>query len=238
MDEESKPPTTFTVGPLGFYESDRMPFGLTNGPAIFQWLMETCLRDLILNWCRIYLDDIVTFSKDLASHLMKLEAVFQKLEPAGLKLEPSKCDLFCKQITCLGHISSQGIATDEKKIYVIKKWPTSTTATEVQSFLRFTMYYHWFIPKSADCLAPAWIDIWQKHRQEEGYHHLEWQVPPVDELKCLCTMVLILAYANFTKPFKLHINACGSGLGPVLYQVQDSGNDTIISYVSRSLTKA
>ena len=94
MDEESKPLTAFTVGLLGFYECKRMPFGLTNAPATFQRLMETCLGDLNLHWCIIYLDDIVIFSKDLASHLERLEAVFWKLEEAGLKLKPSKCELF------------------------------------------------------------------------------------------------------------------------------------------------
>ena len=94
MDEESKPLTTFTVGPLGFYECERMPFGLTNVPTMFQRLMENCLGDINLHWCIIYLDDIVIFSKDLASHLTRLEAVLQKLEGAGLKHKPSKCKLF------------------------------------------------------------------------------------------------------------------------------------------------
>ena len=85
MHEESKPLTAFTVGLLGFYEWERMPFGLTNTPATFQRLMETCLGDLNLHWCIIYLDDIVIFSKDLASHLKRLEAVFWKLGKAGLK---------------------------------------------------------------------------------------------------------------------------------------------------------
>ena len=57
MDEESKPQTAFTVGLLGFYECERMPFGLTNAPATFQRLMETCLGDLSLHWCIIYLDE-------------------------------------------------------------------------------------------------------------------------------------------------------------------------------------
>ena len=43
MGEESKPLTTFTVGLVGFYECERMPFGLTNIPTTFQRLMETCL---------------------------------------------------------------------------------------------------------------------------------------------------------------------------------------------------
>ena len=49
MDKESKPLTMFTMGPLGFYECDRMPFRLTNDPASFWQLMETCLRDLNFN---------------------------------------------------------------------------------------------------------------------------------------------------------------------------------------------
>ena len=107
-----------------------MPFGLTSAPATFQWLMETCLRDLNLNWCIIYLDDMVIFSKDLASHLEGLEAIIQKLEQAWLKLKHSKCELFHRQSSYLGHIvSAQGIATDEGKIDAIQKWPTPTSVT-------------------------------------------------------------------------------------------------------------
>ena len=90
MDEESKPFTAFTVGLLGFYECERMPFGHTNTPTTFQRLMETCLGDLSLHWCIIYLDNIIIFFKDPASHLERLEAVFWKLEEAGFKPKPSK----------------------------------------------------------------------------------------------------------------------------------------------------
>ena len=102
MDEEKNPLMAFMVGPLGFYECDRMPFGLTNAPATFKRLMETCLGDFNLHWCIIYLDDIVIFSKDPASQLKRLKAVFWKLEEAGLKLKPSKCELFWWQLAYLG----------------------------------------------------------------------------------------------------------------------------------------
>ena len=132
MDEDSKPVTAFTIGLLDFYECKSMPFGLTNAPVPFQRPMETCLGNLNLHWCIIYLDDIVIFSKDLASHLKRLKAVFQKLEEAGLKLKPSKCELFQWQLAYLGHvISTQGIATHEGKIEAIKNWPTHMNVTEV-----------------------------------------------------------------------------------------------------------
>ena len=148
MDEESKPLMSFTIGPLGFYKCDQMPFGLTNVPVTFQHLMKTCLGDLNLNWCIIYLDDIVILSKDSTCHLKRLDIMFQKMEQAGFKLKPCKCELFGWQITYLGHIvSDQGRTTNENKIEAIKDWSTLTNVTEVQRFLEFKGYYSQFILK-------------------------------------------------------------------------------------------
>ena len=43
MDEASKQYTAFTVGNLGFFKCDRMPFGLCNVLATFLWLMQNCM---------------------------------------------------------------------------------------------------------------------------------------------------------------------------------------------------
>ena len=241
MDVESKQLTAFTVGPLGFYECKRMPLGLTNAPATFQGLMETCLGDLNLHWCIIYLDDTVIFSKDLASHLERLEAVFQKLEEAALKLKPSKCELFWWQLAYLGHvISAKGVATDEGKIEAIRNWPTPTTVMVVQSFLGFTGYYCRFIPKFMQVAQPL-------HKLTSGENAgkkkaaIKWDSrcqQAFDDLKALCTTAPILAYANFSKPFKIHTDACGMGLGAVLYQTREDDTEAVIAYRSRSLSKA
>ena len=119
MDEESKPLTAFTVGPLAFYEYERMPFGFTNAPATFQHLMESCLGELHLSWCIIYLDDIIVFSRTPEERLKRLQGVFEKLAKAGLKLKSSKSEFFKSKITYLGHIvPAQGIETDPKKLRI------------------------------------------------------------------------------------------------------------------------
>ena len=116
MTEASKPLTAFTVGPLGLYECVQMPFGLTNAPATFQHLMETCLGEIHLKWCIIYLDDIIMLSKTLEEHIERLRGVFEKLLAAGLRLKPSKCEFFKSRVTYLGHtVSKNGIETDPKK---------------------------------------------------------------------------------------------------------------------------
>ena len=133
----------FTVGPLGFYKCDHMAFGLVNTPATFQRLIETCLGDLQLNWCLIYLNDIIVFSKVPKDHLVWFRAVFKNLKEGGLKLKPSKWDLFKKSLTCLGHrILERDVETDDSNIKEIHRWPTAKTVTEVRSFLGFMNYNH------------------------------------------------------------------------------------------------
>ena len=135
MDEASKSLTAFTIGLLGFYECDHMPFGLVNAQAVFQWQMETHLADLQLNVCFTFLNNIIVILKTPKDHLDWLRAVLRKLKEAGLKLKPNKCDFFKKLLTYLGHrISEGGIETDDSKIKVIHKWPTPKTVTEVKSF--------------------------------------------------------------------------------------------------------
>ena len=77
MEEDCKVLTAFTIRPLGFYECDRMSFGLTNAPATFQQLMQSCLGNLHFQNCIIYLDDIIIFSKTPEEHLGRLRAVFE-----------------------------------------------------------------------------------------------------------------------------------------------------------------
>ena len=79
MEEADKEKTAFTIGPLGFYECNRMPFGLCNAPATFQRLMENCLGDLNMQSCLIYLDDIVVFSRTFEEHVERLTKVFERL---------------------------------------------------------------------------------------------------------------------------------------------------------------
>ena len=96
-----------------------MPFGLTNAPVTFQRLM-TCLGELHLNWCIIYLDDIIVFSRTPEEHLHRLKAVFSNLRAAGLKLKPTKCDLFKQQINYLGHVvSKEGVSADPEEIKAV-----------------------------------------------------------------------------------------------------------------------
>ena len=54
-----------------------MPFGLCNGPATFQRLMDLLLVGIQWNSCLVYLDDIIVLGKTFEDHLKHLAQVFQ-----------------------------------------------------------------------------------------------------------------------------------------------------------------
>ena len=165
-----------------------------------------------MNWCIIHLDDIIIYSKDPASHLVRLEAMIQNLDATRLKLKPSKCKLFHKQITYLGPIIyTQEIATDPKKTKVIKKWPTPTTITEVGSFIGFTDYYCHLILQFTQIGWPLHTLTAGKNasRKKVSNHWMNGCHWSFEELKWQCTAVPVFAYTDFDKLFNLHTDACG-----------------------------
>ena len=110
MDEESKQYTAFTLGSMGLYECESMPFGLCNAPPTFQRLMQNCLGELNITYCLIYLDDVIVFSETPEEHLQRMRVVFDRLHEHGLKLKPSKCDVFKLEINYLAHhVSWKGV---------------------------------------------------------------------------------------------------------------------------------
>ena len=244
MAEECKAYTAFTCGPLGFYECDTMPFGATNAPATFQRLMHDCLGELNMNWCIVYLDDIIIFSDTKEEHLKRLEAVFQKLCAAGLKLKPSKCFFFKEEIEYLEHVvSGKGISTNPKKIEAVSKWPTPRTVYDVRSFLGFVGYYRRFIKNFSKITKPireviTGLENQSKRAAKKTY--IEWSDAAdtaFEQLKAMCVSTPILAYPNYQLPFTLHTDSSTDGLGAVLYQKQD-GKMRVIAYASRSVSKA
>ena len=146
MDKALKQYTTFTMGNLGFFECDRMPFGLCNALATFQWLMQNCIGELNFIYCLIYLDDLIMFSRTAEEHLHQLHVVFDCLRENNLKLKPSKCSLFQEEINYLAHqVSKEGIWPSNVNVKAIVEYAPPKTYTEIRAFLGLMGHYRQFI---------------------------------------------------------------------------------------------
>ena len=74
----------------GLFQFRRMPFGLQNGPSIFQRIMQGILSPYLWLFCLVYIDDIVVYSKSYKEHIKHLDLVLGAVEKAGITLSPSK----------------------------------------------------------------------------------------------------------------------------------------------------
>ena len=96
------------VTPLDKFEFARSPFGLTQAPAYFQWLINKVIKGLSFEFG--YLDDVLIHSPDIETHLQHMRILFQRLREADLKLKDSKCNYFKTHVQYLGHlVSGKGI---------------------------------------------------------------------------------------------------------------------------------
>jgi len=117
--------------------------------------MDTMLTGLNFDICLAYLYDIILFSRDLNSHLERLERFFARLQEANLKLKPSKCQVMQKEVTFLGFTVSQaGVGTDPSKIEAIQEWPVPTNLRQSRAFIGLCQYYRRFVLNFSEIAAP------------------------------------------------------------------------------------
>jgi hypothetical protein len=159
---------------LGLYHFLRMPFGLRNGPAIFQRVMQEILSPFLWLFCLVYIDDIVVYSKSFKEHIGHLDQVLGAIEQAGITLSPKKCHMFYSSILLLGHkVSRLGLSTHEEKVRAILDLKPPTKVSELQTFLGMIVYFSAFIPYYVSIARPLFHLLRKdtRWRWEETEHH-------------------------------------------------------------------
>ena len=240
MDKESKQYTAFTLGSMGLYECESIPFGLCNTPPTFQRLMQNCLGELNLTYCLIYLDDVIVFSEMPEEHLQRMQVVFDCLQEHGLKLKPSKCKVFKPEINYLAHhVSQKGVLPSKKNLESIAQCSPPDTYTKVKSFVDLVGHYRHIIKGFAKIAVPLY-DLTSRDNEDKKSEHVNLSpeaLEAFDHLKAACLQAPILAFLDFDKPFLLETDASGKGLGAVLSQKQADGWYHPIAYASHIMNE-
>ena len=144
LDESSKQYVTINTH-KGLYRYNRLPFGVSAAPAIFQRTMENLLQGM--PHVSIYLDDILVTGTSEADHLKTLDEVLNRLETAGLRLKQNKCAFLLPSVEYLGHrISAKGLQPTDEKVRAIEKAPTPSNVSQLRSFNGLVNYYCKFLP--------------------------------------------------------------------------------------------
>lgn len=125
-----------------------MPFGLRNAAQTQQRLMTEVLHGL--DYCFVYLDDILVASKTVVEHRAHLEEVFGRQNRYHLVVNIKKSQFGAETLDFLGHtVNSRGIIPLPSKVQAILDFPTPLEAWPLRGYLGMLNFYRRFIPNSA-----------------------------------------------------------------------------------------
>ena len=230
LDTESRLLTTF-ITPFGRFCFNRLPFGISSAPEIFQRMMSDVLEGLDGVIC--HMDDILIHSATLEEHNRQVRAVLQRLQEAGLTLN-DKCEFSKQKISFLGYIIDHtGLQADPEKTSAITEFPAPTNITELQRFMGMVNQLGKFIPGLAEITEP----MRQLLRKETAWHWGPHQDKSFQEVKVILISPQILAHYDVNHPTIIAADASNYGIGAVLLQVQEDGKRRPICYASRSLSE-
>lgn len=105
-----------------------------------------------LPFVRVYLDDVVIFSKTQEEHVDHILQVVERVPAHRLKVKVNKCSFAQTGVELLGHIIDRnGFRVDPKKVKEIQGTPPHTIVMKLRSFLGIAGYYRRFIRSFVAC---------------------------------------------------------------------------------------
>ena len=234
-DEESKPIVAFSYKGKR-YNFARMIMGHCDSSATFSKMMHRLLAFTNIQHLIYFLDDLLIGSKDVASHIDRLEVLLKQLESANLKLTPSKTSLLRKQVQYVGlTLSSRGININNDRVEAILKLPPPTSKKETQRVLGTLGYNRRFVRQYSAISKPLY-DLLRKDRK------FVWDAECQRSFEALKTAIgnnTTLCFPDVDDPdnsYQVEIDASQFGLASTLSQMIN-GKRRIVGYFSKSVPK-
>ena len=114
IDKADKEKTAF-VTHQGLFHYTQMPFGLRNAPATFQRAVDIILSSVKWQFCIVYIDDVIIFSKSVDKHLDHIDQVLTLLGDSGMSILLNKSFFMHREIEYLGRIIAPGELKSRKE---------------------------------------------------------------------------------------------------------------------------
>ena len=142
LDDSSKSLTAFSLD-YEIWEFNRLPFGLTNAPYSFQKAMSIHFGSF--KFIKIYLDDLLIFSKSEQEHYDHLLQFFQKASEVGISINFKKSSFFVSEVKYLGLIiNGKGTKADTSRIETIQEFKPKSKK-EIQKYMGLIQWFRPFI---------------------------------------------------------------------------------------------
>ena len=207
LSEESRSLTTF-ITPFGRYHFNKLPFGISCAPELFQRRMNQILEGLEGVVC--LMDDVLIFGTNKAEHDIRLAAVLLQIEKVGVTLNLQKCKFLQPRIKFLGHvIDKEGIRADPEKTTAISNMKPPQSVSDVRRFMGLVNQLGKFSSRIAEISQPV---------RELLHRNRAWiwgpdQEKSFTEIKQELTKPTVLALYNPQAETKVSADASSFGVG-------------------------
>ncbi len=234
MHSDSKNYTIFIIA-LEAYKSKMLLFELINDSISFQQYINNVLWNFLNDFCQVYLDDILIYSKTQQEHRQHVKMILNCLQEVSLQINIWKCEFDVEEIIFLEVIVfKQSFRMNSVKVKVIVNWTTSINLKEVQSFVRFVNFYRHFI-KNFSKLVKSFTQLTRKNT---SFVWNEVCVQAFDNLKKQVSSISILRHFDSKRQTILEINASDYVKGEILSQYDDERVLHSIAFYSKSMILA
>jgi len=209
----------------GLYTTNRLAFGISPSPSIWQRKMEQILSDI--PFCHCILDDILLTGRDDDEHLHILEQVLTRLSQHNLRLNIDKCYFLQDKLEYCGHmLTKDGVYEAPDKIAAIVEAPCPTNTAQLRSFLGMVTFYHNHLPNVSKVLYPL-NQLLNKSTKWKWTAACENAFTTVKQLIASDTC---LTYFDPTSPLVLSTDASPYGIGAVLAHRTADGDERPICF--------
>ena len=152
----------------GLFRYNRLPFGVSSAPGIFQRTMENLLQGI--PGVVVYIDDVLVTGKSEEEHLAALEETLRRLKEAGLRLKKSKCVFMASSVIYLGYrIDAESLHPVPEKVQALKEAPMPCNVSELKSYLGLPTYYSKFLPNVSTVVAPLYTNCYDTIASGSGH---------------------------------------------------------------------
>ena len=241
--KQSRPYTAFTVpGKMGAkFEWCVMPMGLQGSSSSFAMLIDYVLRGVA--GISSYIDDVLAFSDTHDNHLKVLEDVFLRFRKYGLKLNMDKSVFVTTECQYLGFTLKQGsITTSRDKAAAIKNFPVPRTPRSAREFLGICNYFRGIIRNYHQKSEPL-MNVLKPSSGWKGGELPEAARKSFENLQSILSSEPVLTLPRKDRQYILYTDGAqgdptsGGGMGAMLVQEDEKGEEHAIGFASRALKK-
>ena len=161
MHSDSEDLTIFIIF-FNSYKYHVMLFKLINELTFYQHYMNDVLFKYLHQFCQIYLNNIIIYSKILKKHKQHVWLILNRLQEADLQIDINKCKFHVQKIIFLELLMSiEKLKMNSRKIQAVVDWSTLNNLTQMQFFIDFCNFYWCFI-KNFSKIVHSMIQLTQK----------------------------------------------------------------------------